>query len=81
MQIAKQARNERGQMRFQIFSQEESEVHIASAVRWETQPKGLVEPGKRCQELIQEVEAKDKKFWLALWKTIADYRAKRPKVL
>ena len=33
MQIAKQARNERGQKLFQIFRQEENEVYIASLAR------------------------------------------------
>ena len=36
MQIAKQARNERGQKLLQIFRQEENEVCIASLVRWDT---------------------------------------------
>ena len=43
MQIAKQARNERGQKLFQIFGQEENVVHIASRARWDAQLKGLVE--------------------------------------
>ena len=47
MQIAKQARNERGQKLFQIFRQEENEV---------SQLKGLVDLERRCQELMQEVE-------------------------
>ena len=34
MQIAKQARNERGQKIFQVFRQEENEVYIASMARW-----------------------------------------------
>ena len=56
MQIAKQARNERGQKLFQIFRQEEKEVYIASLARWDTQLIELVELERRCQELIQEVE-------------------------
>ena len=48
MQIAKQARNERGQKLFQIFRQGENEVYIASLVRWDTQ--------RRCQDLMQEVK-------------------------
>ena len=56
MQIAKQARNERGQKLFQIFGQEENVVHIASRARWDAQLKGLVELERRCQELMQEVE-------------------------
>ena len=43
MQIAKQARNERGQKLFQIFRQEENEVYIASLARSDTQLEGLVE--------------------------------------
>ena len=39
MQIAKQARNERGQQLFQIFRQEENEVCIASLARWDTRLK------------------------------------------
>ena len=39
MQIAKQARNETGQKLFQIFRQEENEVHTASLARWSTQLK------------------------------------------
>ena len=56
MQIAKQARNERGQKLFQIFRQEENDVYIATLARWNTQLKGLVELERRCQELTQEVE-------------------------
>ena len=56
MQIAKQARNERGQKLFQIFRQEENEVYIASLARWDTQLKGSVEMESRCQELMQEVK-------------------------
>ena len=43
MQIAQQARNERGQKLFETFRQGENEVYIASAARWDTQLKGLVE--------------------------------------
>ena len=39
MQIAKQARNERGQKLFQVFRQEENEVCIANLARWDTQLK------------------------------------------
>ena len=52
MQIAKQARNERGQKLFQIFSQD----HNTSVAMWDSQLKGLVELKRRCQELMQEVE-------------------------
>ena len=55
MQIAEQARNERGQMLFQIFRQGE-EVYIASLARWDTQLKRLVELERRCQDLMQEVK-------------------------
>ena len=40
---------------FQIFMQEENEVHIASLARWGTQLKGSVELERRCQDLMQEV--------------------------
>ena len=60
VQIAKQARKEGGQKLFQIFRQGENEVYIASLARWNTQLKGLVELGRRCQDLMQEVE-----LWLA----------------
>ena len=40
---------------FQIFMQEETEVHIASLARWGTQLKGSVELERRCQDLMQEV--------------------------
>ena len=43
MQIAKQAKQERGQKLFQIFRREENEVYVASLARWDTQLKGLVE--------------------------------------
>ena len=56
MQIAKQARNERGQKLFQIFRQEENEVYIAHLARWDTQLKGLVELERLCSELREEVE-------------------------
>ena len=55
-QIAKQARNERVQKLFQIFGQEEKEVHIASRARWDAHLKGLVELERRCQQLMQEVK-------------------------
>ena len=54
MQIAKQARKERGQKLFEIFRQGENEVYSASLARWDTQLKGLVE--RRCQDLMQEVQ-------------------------
>ena len=56
IQIAKQAKNERGQKLFPIFRQEESEVYIASLAGWDTQLKGLVERERRCQELTHEVK-------------------------
>ena len=56
MQIAKQARNGRGQKLFQICRQQEKEVYIASWARWDAQLKGLVELERRCQELMQEVK-------------------------
>ena len=56
MQIAKLARNERGQNLFEIFRQGEIEVYIASLTRWDTQLKGLVELERRCQDLMQEVQ-------------------------
>ena len=56
MQIAQQARNERGQKLFGIFRQGENEVYIANLARWDTQLKGLVELERRCQDLMQEVQ-------------------------
>ena len=56
MQIAKQARNERGHKLFQIFTQGENEMYTASLARWRTQLKGLVELERRCQEPMQEVK-------------------------
>ena len=52
MQIAKQARNERGQKFFQIFRQEETEVHIARLTRWDTQLNGLVKLLSGRQEVL-----------------------------
>ena len=56
MQIAQQARNERGQKLFEIFRQGENEVYIANLARWDTQLKGLAELERRCQDLMQEVQ-------------------------
>ena len=56
MQIAQQARNERGQKLFGIFRQGENDVYIAKLARWHTQLKGLVELERRCQDLMQEVQ-------------------------
>ena len=36
--------------------QGENEVYIASAVRWDTQLKGLVELKRRCQVMMQELK-------------------------
>ena len=72
MQIAKQARNERGQKLFQVFRREENEVYIASLARWNTKLEGLVELERRCQELMQELEPVKRK-------TRSDYKEKRPK--
>ena len=66
MQIAKQARNERGQKLFQIFRQEENEVYNASLARWDTL-KGLVELERRCRELMQEVKAVKRKTRTSGW--------------
>ena len=46
MQIAKQARNERGQKLVQIFTREENDVYIASLARWDTQLKRIGGAGK-----------------------------------
>ena len=46
MQIAKQARNERGHMLFHIFRQEENEVCIASLTRWDAHLKRIGGAGK-----------------------------------
>ena len=56
MQIAKQARTERGQTLFQIFRQGGCELYIASLTRWDAQLKGLAELERRCQDMMQEVE-------------------------
>ena len=56
MQIAQQARNERGQKLFEIFRQGENDVYIANLARWDTQLNGLVELERRCQDLMQEVQ-------------------------
>ena len=61
MEIAKQARNERGHKLFQIFRREENEVCIASLAMWDAQLKGLVELERRCQDLIQEVKLTSEK--------------------
>ena len=46
MQIAKQARNERGQKLFETFRQRENEVYIASLAMWDTQLKRICGAGK-----------------------------------
>ena len=79
MQIAKQARNERGQKLFQIFRQEENEVYIASLARSDAQLRGIVELERRCQELMQEMSSERQGVLAALWKTRADCRVKRPR--
>ena len=56
MQIAKQARNEKGQKIFDIFRQGEEEECIASLARWNTQLKSLAELERRCQGMMQEVK-------------------------
>ena len=56
MQIAKQARTEKGHKIVEFFRQGENEVYIASLARWDTQLKGLAELGRRCQDLVQEVK-------------------------
>ena len=57
MQSAKQSRNERGQKLFEIFRQGENEVYIASLTRWDAQLKRLMKLGRRCQDLMQEVQS------------------------
>ena len=56
MQIAQQARNEKGRRIFEIFRQGEEEVCIASLARWNTQLKSLAELERRCQGMMQEVK-------------------------
>ena len=56
MQIAQQARNDKGQKIFETFRQGADELYIASLARWDTQLKGLAELERRCQDMIQEVE-------------------------
>ena len=56
MQIAQQARNEKGQKIYEIFRQGEEEVCIASLARWSTQLKSLAELQRRCQDMMQEVK-------------------------
>ena len=55
-EIAREAMNEDGQKIFEIFSQGEEEVCIASLARWNAQLKGLVELEKRCQNMMREVK-------------------------
>ena len=55
MQIAQQARNEKGQKIFEHFRQGEEEVCIASWPRWNAQLQGLAELEKRCYNMRQEV--------------------------
>ena len=81
MQVAKQARNERGQKLFQIFRQEENEVSIASLARWDTQLKRVGGAGKVLSGNVQEVKllsARDEVL-TGLWMTRSDYRVKRPR--
>ena len=54
IQIAHQARNEKGQKIFDIFRQGEEEVSVASLARWDKQLKGLAELETRCQGMMQE---------------------------
>ena len=56
MQIAQQARNEKGEKLFETFRREENEVYIASLARWDTQLNGLMELERRCQDLMQGVK-------------------------
>ena len=49
MQIAQQARNEKGQKIFDIFRQGEEEVCIASLARWNTQLKSQAELERQCK--------------------------------
>ena len=56
MQIAQQARNEKGQKIFEIFRQGEEKVCIASFARWNTQWKCQAEVERRCQGMTQEVK-------------------------
>ena len=54
MQIAQQARNEKGQKIFEFFKQGDEEACIASLARWNAQLKGLVK--RRCRDKMQEVK-------------------------
>ena len=54
-QVAQQARRENGQKIFEVFWQEEEEVHVASWARWDAQWKGLVELERRCQDTSREI--------------------------
>ena len=56
VQIAQQARNEKGEKLFETFRREENEVYIASSARWDTQWNGLVELERRSHNLMQEVK-------------------------
>ena len=55
MQIAQQARNDKGQKIFETFRQGAGELYIASLARWDTQLKDLAELERQCQDMIQEV--------------------------
>ena len=57
MQIAEQARNEKGKKKlFETCTQGKDEVYIASLARWDTQLTGLAELERRCQDLMHEME-------------------------
>ena len=51
MRIARQARDDKRKMLFQIFRQGENEVLVAGKARWNEQLKGLIELERRCLTL------------------------------
>ena len=54
MRISRQARNEKGNKLFALFSQGENEVVLAGMARWKDELKGLVVLERQCLALKEE---------------------------
>ena len=60
-QVARQALNEDGQNKFEVFWQEEGKLFVASWARWEAQRKGSVDLERRCQDISREIQMLNKR--------------------
>ena len=60
-QVARQAMNEDGQKKLEVFWKEEGKLFVACWARWEAQRKGSVDLERRCSDISREIQRLNKR--------------------